>query len=152
VLADASEAASVDAAIAEALGTDVQVVASAQQGVEVLAVRPSWVRVNAADGTVLFEKILDAGERYAVPALEEPPLFRTGNSGSVYFVVDGVTLGPVAPGANVVRDVALSAEALTTALTVADLSSDEDLARFALAEPEVQPEAQTEALQETVSE
>jgi hypothetical protein len=34
-------------------------------GVEVLAVRPSWVRVTSADGTVLFEKILDAGERYA---------------------------------------------------------------------------------------
>jgi cytoskeletal protein RodZ len=152
VLADAGEAAAVDAAISEALGTDVQVVASAQQGVEVLAVRPSWVRVNAADGTVLFEKILDAGERYAVPALEEPPLFRTGNSGSVYFVVDGVTLGPAAPGANVVRDVALSAEALTAAMAEADLTSDEDLARFALAEPEAQPEAQTEALGETVSE
>jgi hypothetical protein len=152
VLADAGESAAVDAAISEALGTDVQVVASAQQGVEVLAVRPSWVRVNAADGTVLFEKILDAGERYAVPALEEPPLFRTGNSGSVYFVVDGVTLGPAAPGANVVRDVALSPEALTAAMAEADISSDEDLARFALAEPEAQPEAQTEALGETVSE
>ena len=38
--------------------------------VELLAVRPSWVRVSAADGTVLFEKILDAGERYAVPQME----------------------------------------------------------------------------------
>lgn len=134
VLADAGEAAAVDAAIAEALGGDVQVVASAQQGVEVLAVRPAWVRVDAADGTVLFEKILDAGERYRVPALEEPPVFRTGNSGSVYFLVDGVTFGPVAPGANVVKDVALSAEALTEALAKADMSTDEDLARFALAE------------------
>jgi len=135
VLADAGEAAAVDAAMAEALGGDVQVVASAQQGVEVLAVRPAWVRVDAADGTVLFEKILDAGERYSVPALEEPPVFRTGNSGSVYFLVDGVTLGPVAPGANVVRDIALSAEALTAAIAAADLTADEDLARFASADP-----------------
>jgi cytoskeletal protein RodZ len=134
VLADAGEAAAVDAAISEALGPDVQVVASAQQGVEVLAVRPAWVRVDAADGTVLFEKILDAGERYAVPALEEPPVFRTGNSGSVYFVVDGATLGPVAPGANVVRNIALSPEALTETMASADLTADEDLARFATAD------------------
>lgn len=125
---------SVDDALAEAIGSDVQVVAEAQQGIEVLAVRPAWVRVSAADGTVLFEKILDAGERYAVPALEEAPIFRTGNSGAVYFVVDGQTLGPAAPGANVVRDVALSAESLTSTLAVADLTVDEDLARFATAD------------------
>ncbi len=134
VLAEVGEIAAVDAAIAEALDAEVQVVASAQQGVEVLAVRPSWVRVNAADGTVLFEKILDAGERYAVPALQEAPVFRTGNSGSVYFLVDGVTFGPIAPGANVVKDVALSAEALSQTLAKADIAADEDLARFATAD------------------
>ena len=77
----------------------VQVLADARPGVEVLAVRPAWVRVNAADGTVLLEKILDAGERYPVPALETAAVFRTGNSGSVYFVVNGKTYGPAAPGA-----------------------------------------------------
>jgi Domain of unknown function (DUF4115) len=90
--------------------------------------------VDAADGTVLFEKILDAGERYSVPALEEPPVFRTGNSGSVYFVVDGATLGPVAPGANVVRNIALSPEALTETMAAADLTADEDLAKFSTAD------------------
>lgn len=144
VLAAAGEAAAVDAAMDEALGSNVQVVAQAQEGVEVLAVRPSWVRVNAADGTVLFEKILDAGERYVVPALEEPPIFRTGNSGSIYFIVDGATLGPVAPGANVVRDVALSAEALTAAIAAADLTADEDLARFASADPTAPVEGASE--------
>lgn len=125
---------SVDEALAEAIGSDVRVVTAAQQGIEILAVRPAWVRVSAADGTVLLEKILDAGERYVVPALEEAPIFRTGNSGAVYFVVDGRTLGPVAPGANVVRDVALSAESLTATLAEADLTVDEDLARFATAD------------------
>ena len=134
VLADAGAAAAIEAAVEEALGDGVQVVASAQQGVEVLAVRPAWVRVDAADGTVLFEKILDAGERYTVPALEDAPVFRTGNSGSVYFLVDGVTYGPVAPGANVVKDIALSPEALTQSLAQADMTGDEDLARFATAD------------------
>ncbi len=59
-----------------------QVVADAAPQLEVLAVRPSWVRVQSADGTVLFEKILDAGERYTVPQLEEAPVLRAGNSGS----------------------------------------------------------------------
>jgi cytoskeletal protein RodZ len=113
-----------------AAGDTVQVVADAKPGVEVLAVRPSWVRVSAADGTVLFEKILDAGERYPVPNLEQAALLRAGNSGSIYFVVNGKTYGPASPGAQVVKNVALSAEALTGAYTVADLSGDADLAQF----------------------
>ena len=123
------------ATAAEAAAAEVvQVVAEVRPGIEVLAVRPSWVRVNAADGTVLFEKILDAGERYAVPQLEAAAVFRTGNSGAVYFVVNGVIYGPVAPGANVVKDVALSAEALTRTLAAADLTRDDDLARFSTAD------------------
>ena len=108
----------------------VQVVADAKPGVEVLAVRPSWVRVSAADGTVLFEKILDAGERYAVPPLQEATELRSGNSGSIYFVVNGQTFGPAAPGAQVIKGVALSPEALTATYAAADLSGDADLAQF----------------------
>ncbi|MCT8329019.1 helix-turn-helix domain-containing protein [Albidovulum sediminis] len=114
-----------------ALGeTPVQVVAEAAPGVEILAVRPSWVRVSAADGTVLFEKILDAGERYAVPAMDAPPVLRAGNSGSVYFAVAGQTYGPAAEGAQVVKNLALAPEALTAAFAVADVSQDADLAQF----------------------
>jgi len=119
-----------DAAVAEATGEAVQVVAEAPAGVEVLAVRPSWVRVSAADGTVLFEKILDAGERYSVPPLEEAATLRAGNSGSIYFVVNGQTYGPASPGSQVVKNLALSVDAVTTKYTVADLSGDADLAQF----------------------
>ena len=114
--------------VAPETGAAVQVVAEVNPGVEILAVRPSWVQVSAADGTVLFEKILDAGERYSVPLLEDAPLLRSGNSGSVYFLVNGQTFGPASPGANVVRNLALSAENLSTTYTVADLSVDADLA------------------------
>ena len=113
-----------------AIDDTVQVVADAKPGVEVLAVRPSWVRVSAADGTVLFEKILDAGERYAVPPLQQAALLRSGNSGSIYFVVNGKTYGPAAPGAQVIKNVALSADALTAGYQTADLSGDADLAQF----------------------
>jgi cytoskeletal protein RodZ len=114
--------------LTQAIDDTVQVVADAKPGVQVLAVHPSWVRVSAADGTVLFEKILDAGERYDVPPLQEAALLRSGNSGSIYFVVDGKVLGPAAPGAQVIKNVALSSESLNTAYTVADLSADADLA------------------------
>jgi cytoskeletal protein RodZ len=134
VLAEVAEADAVDAAMDAALDSDVRVIADAKEGVEVLAVRPSWVRVNAADGTVLFEKILDAGERYTVPPLETAAVFRTGNSGSIYFVVDGLTYGPVAPGAQVAKDIPLSPEALTQSFAQADPALDEDLARFATAD------------------
>ena len=128
-----SAAGLIDAAVAAAVsggGAPVQVVADIAPGVEVLAVRPSWVRISAADGTVLFEKILDAGERYSVPALQQAPLLRSGNSGSVYFSVNGKTYGPAAPGAQVVKNVSLAAEALTGAYALADLSGDADLAQF----------------------
>ncbi|MGV8986994.1 MAG: helix-turn-helix domain-containing protein [Cypionkella sp.] len=124
--------ASVDQAVAQALAVDtpVQVVADAAPGVEILAVRPSWVRVSAVDGTVLFEKILDAGERYSVPALSQAPVLRAGNSGSVYFAVNGKTYGPASPGSNVVKNLSLAATSLTTTYQLAKASGDADLAHF----------------------
>lgn len=103
--------------------------------VALLAVRPAWVRVSAPDGTVLFEKILDAGERYVLPRTEQPPTLRAGNSGSVYFAVNGRTYGPAAPGAQVAKNIVLSADALTGAFDLADIDADPDLAvALALAE------------------
>ena len=118
-----ADPSAIDQAVASAVsdGAAVQVVADLAPGVEVVAVCPAWVRVSAADGTVLFEKILDAGEHYAVPALQQAPVLRSGNSGSVYFSVDGVTYGPAAPGAQVVKDVSLDASSLTQAYALADI-------------------------------
>lgn len=96
--------------------------------VEILAARPAWVRVTSADGTVLLEKTMDAGERFALPRLEAPPILRTGNSGAIYFAVSGQTYGPVAPGPKVVKNVELSPEALTAKFAFADLAKDPELA------------------------
>ncbi|MEM1066184.1 MAG: helix-turn-helix domain-containing protein [Pseudomonadota bacterium] len=108
----------------------VQVVADGPPEVQLVAVRPSWVRLRAADGTILFEKILDAGERYLLPATEEPPVLRAGNAGSLYFMVGDTAYGPAGQGASVIRDVVVSAEAVTGEYAVADMASDDDLARF----------------------
>ena len=112
------------------LADQIQVVADAKPGVEILAVRPSWVRVSAADGAVLFEKILEAGERYEVPALEQAAVLRSGNAGSIYFLVNGQAYGPAAPGPQVVKNIALTEEALTGKYAAANLQDDADLARI----------------------
>jgi len=117
---------------------EVQVLRDGPPQLEVLAVRPSWIRVRGADGTVLFEKVLDAGERYAVPQTEEPAVLRAGNSGSVYLLVDGQPYGPTAPGAQVVDSIALTPQAVTESFATADLSGDQDLRSFVNV-AEVQP-------------
>jgi cytoskeletal protein RodZ len=138
-LAGMSQDAEADAAVAEVtaslavppLGaTPVQVVGADVPAVELLAVRPAWVRVQSADGTVLFEKILDAGERWALPKTEEAPTLRVGESGSLYFAVNGQTYGPAGQRGQVTKKLVLSPESLTSTYAVADLSRDEDLARF----------------------
>jgi len=123
---------STDNAVALALagggGDAPQVVDNGPETVELLAVRPSWLRVRAADGSVIFERILDAGERYTIPQTEQPPTLHAGNSGSVYFLINGQAYGPAAPGAQVVRNVALDVDDLREHYQVADLSRDQDLA------------------------
>lgn len=123
------------AAATPALGeTPVQVIAPDAAQVELLAVRPAWVRITAADGTTIFEKILDAGERYPLPKLEEAPVLRVGESGALYFAVNGQTYGPAGARGSVTKNVTLSPEALTTAYAVADLAQDADLAKFSTAD------------------
>ena len=108
----------------------VRTVAPDAPELELLAARPAWVRVTSADGTVLLEKIMDAGERFSMPKLEQPPLLRTGNSGAVYFAVNGRTYGPAAPGPQVVKNVELSTASLTSKYAFADLTADPELAEM----------------------
>ncbi len=106
-----------------------QVVANPNPGVEIVAVRAAWVRVNAANGSVIFEGIMQPGDRYTVPATQEAPRLRVGESGSVYFAVNGQHHGPVGRRGTVTSNVELSVEHLTTAFAVADIEADGDLAR-----------------------
>jgi hypothetical protein len=114
----------------EAAASPVQVVEAGPPTVTLFAVRPSWVRVRASDGTVIFEKILDSGEQFELPQTEEPPTLRAGNAGSVYFTIGSQTYGPAGVGASVVREVVLSSESLPETYALADPEADADLARF----------------------
>ncbi|MDP1670072.1 helix-turn-helix domain-containing protein [Phaeovulum sp.] len=130
VLAEAPSVALPASVAEEVAEVVVHTVAPDAPAVALLAVRPAWVRVQASDGTIILEKILNAGERFVLPKLEEPPILRTGESGAVYFAVNGTTYGPAgAPGA-VTKNIVLSPESLATAYAVADMARDGDLARM----------------------
>jgi len=106
----------------------IKVVEDAVPEVAIFAVRPAWVRIKSADGTVIFEKIMNAGERFILPNTEEPPLLRTGYAGTVYFAVNGQAYGPAGEGASVVSEIALGQEEITASYELADLSSNKELA------------------------
>lgn len=106
-----------------------QVVEQIPGQVQLVAVRPAWVRVSAADGTSVFEGILNAGDTYPIPMTEDPATLRVGESGAIYFAVNGQHFGPAGPRGQVTSKVALSADALTQKYEVADISADQDLAR-----------------------
>ncbi|SPF76654.1 hypothetical protein ALP8811_01663 [Aliiroseovarius pelagivivens] len=106
----------------------VQVLGADAADVAVFAVRPSWVRIQSADGSVIFEKILDAGETYVLPKTEQAPILRSGNAGSIYFAVNGAAYGPAGDGPSVVKNVAVSHDAVLENFALADLEGDADLA------------------------
>ena len=103
-----------------------------------VAVRPSWVRVSAADGTVIFEGIMESGQSYDVPTMEEPPTLRAGESGAIYFAMAGNHFGPVGESGTVTSNLPLSIEAVQERFEVADLEQDGDLARM-VAEAQTTP-------------
>ncbi len=107
--------------------TAVRVTEASAPEVAIFAVRPAWIQVTSASGTIIFEKILEPGEHFTPPRTEEPPLLRAGNSGAVFFAVNGVPYGPAGPGIDVVRDVPLGVSTLTETYAAVDIESDIDL-------------------------
>jgi hypothetical protein len=111
-----------------------QVLQDAAPEVTLVAVRPAWVRVRSADGSVIYEAVMEPGDTYTAPATEDPATLRIGESGAVYFAVNGVHYGPVGPRGQVTSNVALSIDNVTASYTQADIEADQELSdviRFA---------------------
>jgi len=98
-------------------------------GVKVVAARPAWVRISSAEGETLFSGILDAGDTFDVPQSEglEAPTIRVGESGSIYYVVDGKMLGPTGPRGSITEGFSLASADLAAALPEANIARDNDL-------------------------
>lgn len=127
--ADTDQTLAIDAALQQAVAASaVQVVEDPAPAVQMVAVRPAWVRVQSADGTTIYEATMQPGDTYTVPQTENPATLRVGESGAVYFAVNGVHYGPAGPNGQVTSNLALSVDNLTQSFAVADLTADTALA------------------------
>ena len=120
-----------------------QVVETAGPAVRMVAAYPSWVRIRAADGTVIFEGIMNKGDSWDVPATEEPPTLRTGESGALYFAMDGQYFGPVGDRGAVTSNLPLQREALAELYQPATLEDNSALATMVAELQETTPAAET---------
>ena len=129
------------AAPAEAAPVVPQVVEGPAAAVRMVAAYPSWVRVRAADGTVIFEGVMDKGDTWDVPATEEPPTLRTGESGALYFAMADGCYGPVGARGSITSNLPLDSLALAERYTPVDPGAEQSLSRmFAdLAASEIDP-------------
>ncbi len=108
-----------------------QVVEKLDATLKIVAVEPAWMRVTAADGSVIFEGTLgtvENGNSFEVPLTEEPPQLRAGASGNVYFSMNGELFGPVGAPGTVAKGVILSKDAVAEKYAVADLDAEQNSA------------------------
>lgn len=86
--------------------------AEAEPGVWLVAQADCWIQVRAADGSVLIERILRAGETWQAPGAGEGLSLRAGNAGGLMVRIDGALHGPLGRSGEVIRSVALAADAV----------------------------------------
>ena len=88
--------------------------------VYVVAQKPAWVRIYEPNGNILFENILDTGQRYEVPQSAQTAMLRAGNSGSVYLMIDNNFYGPLGTATGVAKKVNLRAETILENYTLVE--------------------------------
>ncbi|MEP1588572.1 MAG: RodZ domain-containing protein [Tateyamaria sp.] len=108
-----------------------QVVEAAAPALTMVAVRPSWVRVRSADGTVIYEATMQAGDSWEAPLTEEAPTLRTGESGAIYFAMNDKFYGPVGANGTVTSNLPLEIAGLQETYLPVDVETDEGLTRYA---------------------
>jgi cytoskeleton protein RodZ len=74
---------------------------------------PVWIRVYDKADKVLFEKEMAAGETYAVPTNADQPQIRTGGAERIAVMIDGREVAPLGAADRTIKDVDISAAALT---------------------------------------
>jgi len=97
---------------------NLQVIEEDLPSVYVVAQKPAWVRIYEPNGNILFENILDTGQRYEVPQSAQTAMLRAGNSGSVYLMIDNNFYGPLGTATGVAKKVNLRAETILENYTI----------------------------------
>ena len=88
-----------------------EVVAAGAGQVTLIALDTVWLRVTDGTGKTLFEKELQAGERYDVPADADHPRARVARPDKIQVTLNGSNVAPLGEGA-VTVDVEIGADAL----------------------------------------
>ena len=97
-----------------------QVIKEDLPSVYVVAQKPAWVRIYEPNGNILFENILDTGQRYEVPQSAQTAMLRAGNSGSVYLMIDNNFYGPLGTATGIAKKVNLRAETVLENYTLVE--------------------------------
>ena len=97
-----------------------QVIEEDLPSVYVVAQKPAWVRIYEPNGNILFENILDTGQRYEVPQSAQTAMLRAGNSGAVYLMIDNNFYGPLGTATGVAKKVNLRAETILENYTLVE--------------------------------
>jgi hypothetical protein len=95
--------------------------------VKLLAMTPAWVRIKNEQGDVIFEKILQPRETYAISKNLFKGSLRSGNAQNVYFVIDKNVFGPLSTEKSVVKNVSLDPAVIQGDLVIAKSVGDKFL-------------------------
>ena len=85
--------------------------------IAIRALADCWIQVRAADQSVVFSRVLKAGETYHVPARSGLSM-RTGNAGALAIEVDGKAAPAIGPLGSLRRNVALDPDSLVAGTAV----------------------------------
>jgi cytoskeleton protein RodZ len=85
--------------------------------ITIKAVADCWIQVRATDQSIVFSRVLKAGETYAVPQRAGLSL-RTGNAGALEVAVDGKTAPSIGGIGALRRDVELDPTELAAGTAV----------------------------------
>ena len=88
----------------------------------VVAQKPAWIRIYEPNGNILFENILDTGQRYEVPKSAQSAFLRAGNSGFVYLMIGNDFYGPLGTATGVAKKVNLQAKKILENYTIVENS------------------------------
>ncbi|MDB5707453.1 MAG: hypothetical protein JWN66_4569 [Sphingomonas bacterium] len=72
-----------------------------------------WVRIYDATGKTLYENTLKPGDRFDVPADANNPMINVGRPDKLQVLLNGSAVAPLGDGAVAIKDVGISAAALT---------------------------------------
>ena len=89
--------------------------------INIFAKNPSWIRINDKGSSVVFEKILKAGEVLEIKDNWFDGTLRAGNAKDLFFLLNGVTYGPVSDNRKVIKNFKIDAQNIFKSLKINDL-------------------------------